>query len=101
MLSSPVVLASSLFSDSDVSRLLADTQTSSSLWSQQALVDVVSQGTGARSRRSSPYRSPSRSSPSRRQRRESGSPSRPGKWVRFDSPAPNSALKGSKSGFRR
>ena len=101
MLSSPVVLVSSLFSDSDISRLLADTQTSSSWRSQQALVDVVSWGTGARSRRSSPYRSPLRSSPSRCRPRESGSPSRPGKRVRFDSPAPSSALKGSKSGFRR
>ena len=95
------MLASSLFSDSDVSQLLADTQTSLSLGSQQALVDVVTRGTGARSRCSSPYRSLSRLSPSRRQRRESGSPSHRGKWVLFDSPAPSSALKGSKSGFRR
>ena len=101
MLSSSIVLASSLFSDSDISRLLADTQTLSSLRSQQALVDVVSRGSGARSRRSSPFRSPSRSSPSRRRRWESDSPARPGKRVRFDSPAPNSALKGSKAGFRR
>ena len=66
MLSSLIALASSLFSDSDISRLLADTQTSSSLRSQQALVDVVSRGAGARSRRSSPFRSPSRSSASHR-----------------------------------
>ena len=79
MLSSPVVLASSLFADSYVSWLLADTQTSSSLRSQQALVEVASRGAGARSRRSSPHCSPSRSSPSSRRRRESGSPSRPGK----------------------
>ena len=77
MLSSPVVLASSLFSEQDVARLLADTQTSSSLRSQQALVDVVVSSSAARSRRSSPARSPSRSSPARRRRRESGSPSRP------------------------
>ena len=99
MLSCLVVLASSLFADSDVSRLLADTQTSSSLRSQQALVEVASRGASARSLRSSPHRSPSCSSPSRRRRRESGSPSHPGKWVRFDSPAPSSALMGSKSVF--
>ena len=90
ILSSPLVLAS-LFSDLDISRLLADTQTSSSLRSQQALVDVVSRGAGARSRCSSPFHSPSRSSP-RRKRRESGCPVRSGKRVRFDSPASNSAL---------
>ena len=101
MLSSPVVLASSSFANSDVSHLLADSQTSSSLRLQQALVEVASQGAGAQSRRSSPHRSPSRSSPSRRQCRESGSPSYSGKRVCFDSPAPSSALKGSKSGFRR
>ena len=101
MLSSPLVLASSLFSDSDISRLLADTQTSSSLCSQQALVDVVSRGAGARSHRSSPFCSPSRSSPSHRKRWESGTPACSGKRVRLDSPAPNSALKGLKAGFRR
>ena len=101
MLSSPVVLASSLFSDSSVQRLLADTQTSSSLRSQQALVEVASRGPGARPRRSSPYRSPSRTSPSHRKRRGSGSPARGGKLVRFDSPAPDSAIKGPRSGFRR
>ena len=100
MLSSPLVLPS-LFSDSDISRLLADTHTSSSLRSQQALVDVVSLGAGARSHCSSPFRSPSRSSPSRRKHRESGSPARSGKRVCSDSSAPNSALKGLKSGFRR
>ena len=47
MMSSPVVLSSSLFSDSDVTRLLADTHTSSSLRSQQALVEVASRSTGA------------------------------------------------------
>ena len=72
MLSSRIVLASSLFSGSDISRLLADTQTSS-LRSQQAIVDVVSRGAGAWPRRSSPFRSPSCSSPSRRKLRESGS----------------------------
>ena len=97
MLSSPVVLLSSLFSNSDVTHLLEGTQTSSSLRSQQALVEVA----GARPHRSSPLRSPSSSSPARRKRRESGSPSRSGKRVRFDSPAPSSALKGPKSGFRR
>ena len=98
-MSSPVVLLSSLFPVSDVTRLLADTQTSSSLRSQQALVEVASLGTGARPRRSSPHRSPLLAS-ARRRRRESGSTSRSGKFVRFNSPAPGSALKGSKSGFR-
>ena len=101
MLSSAVVLASSFFSNCDISWLLADTQTSLSLWSQQALVDVVSRGAGAWSRRSSPFRSTLHSSPSRRRHRESSSPARPGKRVHFDSPAPTSALKGSKTGFRR
>ena len=99
MLSSPVVLASSLFSEQDVARLLADTQMSSSLRSQQALADVVPRSSGSRSRRSSPARSPSRSSPARRRRRESRSQSRPQKCVRFDSPAP--ALRGSRSGFHK
>ena len=94
MLSSPVVLASSLFAEPDVARLLADTQTSSLLRSQQALVDVVARGSGARSRRSSPACSPSRFSPARRRRSESGSPSCPQKRVHFDSPAPASADRG-------
>ena len=101
MLSSPVVLASSLFAESDVARLLSETQTSSSLRSHQALVDVVSCGSGGRSRRFSPARSHARSSHSRRRRRESGSPSRPQKRVCFDSPAPSSALRGNRSGFRK
>ena len=100
MFSSPVVLASSLFSEQDVAQLLADAQTSSSLRSQQALVDVVAHGSGARSCRSSPACSPSRSS-ARRRRRETGSPSRSQKRMRFNSPALASALLGSKSGFRK
>ena len=100
MLSSPVVLAYSLFAEEDVTCLLAETQTSSSLRSQQALV-VVSRGSGARFRSSSPGHSPSRASSSRRRRRDSGSPSRPQKCIRFDSPAPSSALRGSGSGFRK
>ena len=99
MLSSPVVLASSLFAEEDVARLLAETQTSASLHSQQALIDVVSRGSGARFIRSSSARSPSRASPSRRRRRDSGSPSCPQNRVRFNSPAPLSALHGSKSNF--
>ena len=95
MLAAPVVGATFLFAESDVARLLADTQTSSSLRSQQALVDVAS-----RRRRSSPYRSPARTS-ARRRRRSSGSPSRPERRVRFDSPAPSSALRGGRQGFRR
>ena len=100
MLAAPVVSATSLFAESDVARLLADTQTSSSLRSQQALVDVASRGSGVRRRRSSPYRSPARTS-ARRHRRSSGSPARSEKRVRFDSPAPSSALRGGKQGFRR
>ena len=65
------------FAESDVVRLLADTQTSSSLRSQQALVDVASRSAGARPRRSSPRRSPARQSPGRR-RWESGSPAHSG-----------------------
>ena len=67
--------------------LLSDTQMSSSLRSQQALVDVASRSAGARSRRPSPRRSPTRASSSRHRRRESGSPARCNKRVRFDSPA--------------
>ena len=47
MLSSPFVCSDSLFAESDVARLLVDTQASSSLRSQQALVDVASRGSGA------------------------------------------------------
>ena len=101
MLAAPVVCASSLFAKSDVARLLADTQTSSSLRSQQVLVDVASQGSGVRRRRSSPSRSPARTSPARRRHHSSGSPSRSEKRVRFDSPAPSSALRGGKQGFQR
>ena len=46
MLTSPLVCADTLFVEADVARLLADTQTSSSLRSQQALVDVASRGSG-------------------------------------------------------
>ena len=79
--------------------LLSDTQTSSSLRSQQALVDVASRSAGARPCRSSPRRSPARQSPGRRCRGWSGSPARSSKWVRFNSPAPSSALNSSKRGF--
>ena len=101
MLAAPIVCATSLFAESDVARLLADTQTSSSLRSWQAMVDVASRGAGACRRRSNPYRSPARSSPAGRCRRSSGSPSRSEKRVRFDSPAPSSALRDGKQGFRR
>ena len=100
MLAAPLVCADSLFTESDISQLLSDTQTSSSLRSQQALVDVASTRSGPRRRRFSPARSPSHSSPSLRRRRESGSPSRSSKRVRFDSPAPSSTMKPSR-GFRR
>ena len=101
MLTAPAVCADFLFSVADVARLLSDTQTSFSLRSQQALVDVASRSAGSLFRRSSPWRSPARQSPSRRRRRESGSLARGSKRMRFDSPAPNSALKSSKQGFRR
>ena len=101
MLAAPVVCAESLFLESDVPRLLFDTQTSSSLKSQQALVDVASNKSGPRRRRFSPARSPARSSPSRHRRRDSGSPSRGSERVRFDSPAPSSALNPPNKGFRR
>ena len=78
-----------------MTRLLSDTQTSSSLKSQQALVDVASNKSGPR------RRSPARSSPSRRRRRDSGSPSRGSKRVSFDSPGAPSALKPPNKGFRR
>ena len=100
MLTSPLVCADTLFAEADVARMLSDSQNSSSLWSRHALVDVASRGSGTRRRRFSPGHSPSRSSPSHRHRRESGSPNRQSKRVRFDSPAPSSALKPSK-GFRR
>ena len=98
MLPSLVVLLSSLFSDSDVQRLLADTQTSSSLQTQLALVEVALRGSGARPRRSIPFLSPC-SSPARHKRRESSSPSCSGKRARFDSPAPNSALRARRRVF--
>ena len=101
MLAAPLVCADTLFLEPDVNRLLSDTQTSSSLKSQQALVDVASNLSGPRHRRFSPARSPARSSPSPRRRRDSGSPSRGSERVRFNSPAPSSALKPPNKGFRR
>ena len=79
MLASPLVCADTLFAELDIARLLSNTQTSSSLRSQLALVDVASRGSGARRRRFSPVRSPSCSS--RRRRRDSGSPGRRSKRV--------------------
>ena len=100
MLAAPAVCSDFLFAEADVACLLSDTQTSSLLWSQQALVDVASHSAGACPRRSSPRRSPARQSPGRRHR-ESGSSARSSKGVRFNSPAPSSALKSSKWGFQR
>ena len=77
-LASPLVCADLLFAEADVARLLVDTQTSSSLQSQQVLVDVTSRSAGARRKRFSSARSPSCSSPSRQN-----------KSVRFDSTAPS------------
>ena len=104
MLSSPAVFADTLFREEDVSRLLEATCSSSSLKSQQAMVDVASRRSSASSsfckRRGSPPRSPRRS-PAQRRRPASTSPSRTSKRVRFDSPAPSSALKSRrKSHFR-
>ena len=97
MLAAPVVCADS-FLESDVTRLLSDTQPSSSLKSQQALVDVASNRSGPRRRRFSPAHSPAGSSP-RHRRRDSDSLSRGSKRVRFDSPVPSSALKPPNKGF--
>ena len=100
MLSSPAVFAASLFREEDVSRLLEATWSSSSLKSQQAMVDVASchpsSSSSFRQRRGSPSRSPVQ-----RCRQLSPSPSRASKRVRFDSPAPSSALQSPrKSHFR-
>ena len=104
MLSSSAVFTDSLFRGEDVSRLLEATRSSSSLKSQQTIVNVASRRSAAsssfRKRRGSPPRSPRRFLAQRR-RPASASPSRASKRVRFDSPAPSSALKSPrKSRFR-
>ena len=104
MLSSPAVFVDSLFREEDVSCLLEATRSSSSLKSQQAMVDVASRRSSTSSsfhrRRGSPPRSPRRS-PAQRCRPSSASPSRVSKRVRFDSPAPSSAMQSPrKSHFR-
>ena len=62
MLSSPAVFVDTLFREDDASRLLEVTRSSSSLMSQQAMVDVASRRSSAsssfRNRRGSPPRSP-------------------------------------------
>ena len=83
MLSSRLVCSDLLFAESDIARMVADTQASSSLCSQQALVNVASSGSGSRCRLFSPSCSPVRTSPSRRRRRESWCPSCQSKRVRF------------------
>ena len=104
MLSSPAVFADSLFREEDVSRLLEATRFSSSLKSQQAMVDVASRrpssSSSFRQRRGSPSRSP-RHSPVQRRRQSSAFPSRASKRVRFDSPAPSSALKSPRKSYFR
>ena len=79
MLSSPAVFADSLFREEDVSRLLEATRSSSSLKSQQAMVDVASRRSSTSSSfrrcRGSPPRSPRRS-PAQRRRPSSTSLSR-------------------------
>ena len=104
MLSSPAVFADSVFREVDVSRLLGATRSSSSLKSQQAMVDVASRRSSTsssfRRRHGSPPRSP-HCSPAQRRRPSSASPSRASKRVRFDSPSPSLALKSPhKSHFR-
>ena len=104
MLSSPAVFADSLFREEDVSRLLEVTRSSSSLKSQQAMVDVTSWRSSTlssfRRRRGSPPRSP-RCSPAQRRRSSSASPSRASKRVWFDYPAPSSALKSPRKSYFR
>ena len=87
-----------LFCESDVVRLLSDTQASSSLRSQQAMVEVAC-GSGARSRRFSPRCSPSHPSPSRHRRRDSGSPARSSKRGSLRFPCPFLCPQGSMAGF--
>ena len=103
MLSPPSVFVDTLFREEDVAQLLDSTRSSSSLRSQQAMVDISSRrssASSARPHRFIPGRSPPRSS-ARRCRQPSGSPCRAPKRVRFDSPAPSSALKSPhKSHFR-
>ena len=104
MLFSLVVFADSLFREEYVSRLLEATLSSSSLKSQQAVVDMASRRPSSsasfRQRRGSPARSPRRL-PTQRRRQSSPSPSRASKRVRFDSPAPSSAMQSPrKSHFR-
>ena len=69
---SPVVCSDFLFAKADIAQLLADTQVSSLLRSQQALVDVAARDSGGRHQRFSPHRSPSDSSPFRRRQKDSG-----------------------------
>ena len=95
MLSSPAVYVDSLFCGEDVARMLKATRSALSLKSQQVVVEVTSRrpyASSARQRRPSPARSPRRS-PAQRRQQSSGSPLRLSKRVRFDSPAPTSALK--------
>ena len=73
ILAFPLVCSDLLFAEADVVRLLADMQTSSSVKSQQSLVDVASRSAGARQRRFSMASSPSRLFPSRCRCRDSGS----------------------------
>ena len=93
MMAPPIVCADSLFLESDISSVLSNTQTSSSLRSQQALVEwpppVLGLGVAVLVLLV------------RHRHRDSGSPSRSSKRVRFDSPAPSSTLKPPNKGFRR
>ena len=103
LLSSPAVFGDTLFHEEDVARLLESARSSSSLNSQQAMVDVASRRASAPTSRQC-HTSPGRSlhrSPAKRHRQSSGSPFRQQKHVRFDSPAPSSSMKSPrKSHFR-
>ena len=93
LLSAPSVFADILFQEEDITQSLDSTRSSSSLRSQQAMVDLVSRrsGSSAHTCCTSPHRSPPRS-PARRCHQSSFSTSCSVKRVRSDSPAPASAL---------
>ena len=84
MLAALIVCADLLFSEADVARLLSDTQTSSSLRSQQALGDVASHSAGPRFHLSSPWHSRARQSRFCRHLRESGSTVHGAKHIHFN-----------------
>ena len=97
LLASPVSFSQYLFPESDVDRLISLTSQSSSLKSNQAMVDLAASAVG-RSR--SPRRPLPRSPLSRSRRRNSRSPPRSPKRVRFaGTPPPSSSKSSPKSSF--